>query len=206
MCLNCWEEGNVLCGEFIDVYDEGGWLVEDRAVSGSRGRSNNFELQDAPTVNGTWKTHFPPLNEFQKQALARNASIGDCLSNKINIIEGPPGTRKRRVVAITALDCPIYNKKFIMLAETRYAVGVAADAIFEAMITTGMHERRVFVIEHSPIEGIQKEIESVDGDEDEDKDEDRLGAPRGPQMNAAVRGAPMSEKIRTKVYTNCINA
>ena len=40
-----------------------------------------------------------------------------------------------------------------------------------------MHRRRVFVIEHSGVEGIQAGIEEVDGDED------GVGAPGGPHIN-----------------------
>ena len=54
---------------------------------------------------------------------------------------------------MTALDTLSHNEKFVMVAENRFAVRVA-DAIFGAMATLGMRQRRVFIIEHSSVEGI----------------------------------------------------
>ena len=81
---------------------------------------------------------FSRLNPIQEQAFSRNAATGDSLTDKVTIIESPPGTDKTRVIGITAINCLSENIKFMIVAETRYAVHIAADAIFAAIDTVDL--------------------------------------------------------------------
>ena len=80
---------------------------------------------------------------------------------------------------MAVVSCLSENRKFLVVAETRYAVRIAAEAMFNAKIIAGLQQRRVFVIKHVDSEGISSDIEESYTDEDE------VGALRGPQNNAA---------------------
>ena len=61
--------------------------------------------------------------------MASTSAIGDDLTDEISIVEGSPGTSKTRVIEMTAVSCLSENRKFLVAADTRYAVRVAAEAI-----------------------------------------------------------------------------
>ena len=86
-----------------------------------------------------------------------------------SIIEGPPGTGKTRLIGTIAVICLSENRKFRVVADTRYAVRIAAEAIFNAMIIARLQQRRDFVIKHVDTEGISSDIEESYTDEDEDE-------------------------------------
>ena len=68
---------------------------------------------------------------------------------------------------MTTVTCLSEHREFLVVADTRYAVHVAAEAIFNAMTTAGLQQRRVFVIEHVGVEGISSDIEEAYVDKDE---------------------------------------
>ena len=154
---------------------------------------NNLVLPQPPLLNQPWMALFPPLNVYQQQALARNATMGDTLADKVSIIEGPPGTGKTKVISMTAINCLVDNSKFLVVAETRHAVHVAADSIFAAMETAGLQGRRVFFIEHIGVEGVDYEIEEAYTGEGE------LADSGGLQPTAEEPQVQMSDIARARI-------
>ena len=112
---------------------------------------------------------------------------------KISIVEGAPETSKTRVISMTVVIYLSENRKFLGVAETRYAIRVAAEVIFSAMATAGLQQRRVFMIEHVGADSITSNIKEVYADEDE------VGVLKGPHFNAANPRNRMSEISRDKI-------
>ena len=95
---------------------------------------------------------------------------------------------------MTAVTCLSENSKFLSVAETRYAIRVAADAIFNAMATAGLQHRRVFMIKHVGADSVTANVKEVYVDKDE------VEAPRDPQeYNDANSRIRMSEISRDKI-------
>ena len=93
---------------------------------------------------------------------------------------------------MTAINCLNENRKSLVVAETRYAVSVAAESIFSAIETAGL-QRRVFVIEHIGVEGVDFDIEEVF------TEEEVVRAPGVPHPNAEDTPVPMSDTTRAKI-------
>ena len=147
--------------------------------------------------------------------MARNSARGDDLTDKIGIVEGPSGIGKTRVIGMTAVIRSGENRESLVVAETRYTVRIAAEAIFNAMIIARLQQRRVFVIKHvDTVVGMSSDIEETYKDEDEVgalrgpqnkaaqnplSDDHILGVPGGPRYNAADPQIRMSETSRGKI-------
>lgn len=148
-----------------------------------------------PAVTGPWRRHFPQLNPRQELALRKNAQRGRELRDKLVMIQGPPGTGKTEVIAQTCVDCLTRGRKFLVVAETRYAVKVAADAIENSLVTAELAMNRVFHVEHTGVEGMSYGLEEVAAD-------DAGGAPWGSHDEPDMEDAPtMSETSRLKVIS-----
>ena len=140
-----------------------------------------------PAVTGPWRQHFPPLNRHQELALQQDVHRGVELQDRMVIVQDPPGTGKTNVIAQTCVDCFTRERKFLVVAETRYAVQVAADAIENALVTARLETNRVFHVEHTGVEGMDFGMREIVDEEDGGSPHDEADPEDAPAMSETSR-------------------
>ena len=129
--------------------------------------NNLITLTAPPPVTDAWLNKFPPLNKEQAHALARATELGRELSQRITIIEGPPGTGKTGVVSKIVIHNIDVHRKFLLVAETQWAIHVCADRISEELQAYGDDLDRIFLIGRSGIEDADYSISTGDEEQEE---------------------------------------
>ena len=71
---------------------------------------------------------------------------GPLLSQRVTLIEGPLGTGKTGLVAKIILHNVDMERKWMVVAETQYAVQVCAERIYDELLVYGDSLDRIFVI------------------------------------------------------------
>lgn len=113
--------------------------------------NNTIALTNPPPVR-PWPAYLPGLNEEQHMAFMRMTQISPRIEDKITIIEGPPGTGKTRLIGAHVLDCLHRRQKWLLTAETHYAVEVCADRILHDLQARNESHECIFLIEHPGLE------------------------------------------------------
>ena len=129
-------------------------------------------LPVAPRITGAWREHFHTLNAEQEEALAQSCCRGRTLGERFNMIQGPPGTGKTTVIGQIAVNNLTLGRKFLVVAETRFAVKVVAAAITKAAETARLENVRVFLVEHSGAKGMEYDVEEPEHEREDWTDSD----------------------------------
>ena len=124
--------------------------------------NNRFPPTFPPPLRSPWLARFPPLNEEQALALARATHIGEGLSDRITLIEGPPGTGKTGVISKIVMHNIDTHSKWLLVAETSFAVQVCAERLHEELLIYGDSLQRIFFVGRTGIEDTDFHVSQVD--------------------------------------------
>ena len=79
-------------------------------------------------------------------------SLGDLRSDRLLMLQGPPDTGKTRVIGMTIMHCLKDRKKFLLTAETQYAVKVLTDRIAKDCASLNYKTTGIFHIAREVVE------------------------------------------------------